>query len=122
MPRGGAGCHGWGRRDRPALAGKFRDLRGKLQQRYPDVRGVLRDASTRVKLWRGTWRKGSGYDPSREGRVIAELRKLQQRAQEEHDSTKEKEVAAAETKSFDSAFDQDSDGGYQTSDSEAEKP
>ena len=54
--------------------------------------------------------------------MIAELRKLQQRAQEEHDSTKEKEVAAAETKSFDSAFDQDSDGGYQTSDSEAEKP
>ena len=104
------------------LAGKFRDVRGKLQQRYPDVRGVLRDASTRVKLWRGTWRKGSGYDPSREGRVIAELRKLQQRAQEEHDSTKEKEVAAAETKSFDSAFDQDSDDGYQTSDSEAEKP
>ena len=54
--------------------------------------------------------------------MIAELRKLQQRAQEEHDSTKEKEVAAAETKSFDSAFDQDSDDGYQTSDSEAEKP
>ena len=35
---------------------------------------------------------------------------------------KEKEVAAAETKSFDSAFDQDSDDEYQTSDSEGEKP
>ena len=104
------------------LAGKFRDLRGKLKQRYPDVRGVLREATARVKLWRGTWRRmGSGHDPTREGRVIAELRKLQQVAQEEHDSTKEKlglkkEVAAAET-GFDSSEDE-----LLTSDSEADEP
>ena len=58
--------------------------------------------------------------------MIAELRKLQQVAQEEHDSTKEKlglkkEVAAAET-GFDSSFDKDSEDELLTSDSEAEGP
>ena len=50
-------------------------------QRYPDVRGLLTEgesgSSARVKLWKAVHSMGSGYDPDREGKVITELKTLQ---------------------------------------------
>ena len=63
------------------LSGKVRNPEGKLMQRYPDVRGLLTEgesgSSARVKLWKAVHSMGSGYDPDREGKVITELKKLQ---------------------------------------------
>ena len=90
------------------LSGKARDSTGKLQQRYPDVRGLLEVGSVRAKLWATVHSsgRGTGFDPDREGRVITELRKLQ-------DQVKAQEVDAAE-------MEQEGEQPL-TSDSEAEE-
>ena len=90
-----------------SLAAQLRRL-SSLAHQYPDVRGLLEVGSVRSRLWATVHSsgRGTGFDPDREGRVITELRKLQ-------DQVKAQEVDAAE-------MEQEGEQPL-TSDSEAEE-